>query len=225
MNLHAITPGSCPDSNSSATPPSLPPCWHANFLTMLPKIQDHARFHFRHLNADHREEAIQEVVCNCCLAYARLAEQGRAETATWSSLAKYAVAQVRAGRRVGSSLNVKDVTSPHCQLRKRVTVCALDRWDKQDQEWIQLVVEDRHSTPAEVAAFRIDFREFLRSLSRRDRRIAIELAKRQATSWVAEKFQISAGRVSQLRRELCEAWQRFHGEVSAENTPALSSPA
>ena len=225
MISHAITPGSCPDSNSFANAPAPPPCWHADFLTMLPKIQDHARFHFRHLNADHREEAIQEVVCNCCQAYARLAEQGRAVTATWSSLAKYAVAQVRVGRRVGSPLNVKDVTSPYCQLQKRVNGCPLDRWDKQDQEWTQMVVEDRNSTPVEVAAFRIDFREFLRSLSRRDRRIAIELAQRQATGWIAQKFQISAGRVSQLRRELCEAWQRFHGEVFAENTPALSSAA
>jgi hypothetical protein len=37
-------------------------------------------------------------------------EQGRAEAATWSSLAKSAVAQVRDGRRVGGSLNIKDVT-------------------------------------------------------------------------------------------------------------------
>jgi hypothetical protein len=93
---------------------------------MLPKITEHARFHFRHLFSDRREEAVQEVVCNCCLAYARLVEQGRAESATWSSLAKYAVAQLRTGRRVGTSLNIKDISSPYCQQRKQVSVRSLD---------------------------------------------------------------------------------------------------
>ena len=75
-----------------------------------------------------------------------------------------------------------------------------------------MVVEDRHSTPAELAAFRIDFRAFLFSLSRRDRRVAIKLAKGHGTKWVAKKFHISQARVSQLRRELCGRWREFVGE-------------
>ena len=192
---------------------------------MLPKIEEQARYQFRHLKGDHQDEAVQEVICNCCLAYARLVEQGRAEAATWSTLARYGIAQVRVGRRVGASLNIKDITSPHCQLRKRVGVRSLHRWDHQKEEWSEMVVEDRHSTPADLAAFRIDFREFLRSLSRRNRQIALTLCKGESTHHVARLFRISSGRVSQLRRELCEAWREFHGELAAENMPALVSPA
>ncbi len=39
-------------------------CWHNDFVAMLPKIQDHARFMFSHLKGDHRDEAVQAVVCN-----------------------------------------------------------------------------------------------------------------------------------------------------------------
>lgn len=204
--VKSLTPSESSNPNSPA------PDWHAEFLKMLPKIANHASYSFRRLKGDSREEMIQEVVTNACSAYARLVEQGRAEAATWSSLARFAVRQARDGRKVGSSLNIRDVCARHCQIRKGVNVQNLSRWDDQEQEWREMVVEDHHATPADVAAFRIDFREFLRSLSRRKRKLALQLAKGHATSWIARKFKISAGRVSQLRRELYEAWQRFQGE-------------
>ena len=212
MSSHASTPNSSSDSTASNTPPTTSACWHENFLQMLPKIQDHASYMFRNLQGDNRDEAIQEVVCNCCVAFARLVERGEVEAATWSSLAKYAVAQVRSGRRVGCSLNIKDASSEYCQQQKGVEVRHLHCWDHRNEEWTEMVVEDRHSTPAELAAFRIDFRAFLKTLSRRDRKVALKLARGHATSWIAKKFKISAARVSQLRRELCEAWHQFQGE-------------
>ena len=67
----------------------------SEFLKMLPKITEHASFSFRHLKGDSRDEMIQEVVTNALKAFVRLVEQGRSEAATWSSLARYAVRQVR----------------------------------------------------------------------------------------------------------------------------------
>ena len=123
------------------------PRWHKNFIAMLPKIQEQARYRFRHLKGDHRDEAVQEVICNCCAAYARLVEQGRADTATWSSLARYGIAQVRVGRRVGSPLNIKDISSRHCQLRKQVGIQRLHRWNSQNEEWSEMVVEAASQHP------------------------------------------------------------------------------
>jgi hypothetical protein len=210
---------SAPETSSPRTPS---PDWHTTFLTMLPKIQDHARFRFRHLTDDRLEDAAQEVVCNCLVAYASLVEQGRATAATWSSLAKFAVAQVRSGRRVGTSLNIKDITSSYCQQRKHIAVESLHHWDPQDQEWREILVEDQTATPADLAACRIDFPAWLNTLSRRDRKIALTLSQGEATHRVAQLFRLSAGRVSQLRRELCEAWQRFQGEISLDTDMALA---
>ena len=47
------------------------PSWHKGFLAMLPAIQTHARIMLRNLAPEAREEAVQEVVCNALVAYAR----------------------------------------------------------------------------------------------------------------------------------------------------------
>src|SRR5690606_11844348 len=139
---------------------------------------------------ERRSEAVQEAVCNACQAFARLVEQGRAEAATWSSLVKYAVSQVRDGRHVGGSLNVNDVCSSYCQRRKGVDVQSIHSWDQQDQEWRKILVEDKRCTPAELAASRINFPAWPATLSHRDRRIALKLATGESTSQVAEVFRI-----------------------------------
>jgi hypothetical protein len=41
-----------------------------------------------------------------------------------------------------------------------------------------------------------------------------QLAEGQTTSATAAKFGVSLGRISQLRRELRDAWQQFHGECA-----------
>ena len=194
------------------------PAWHRAFLEMLPKIEEYAQYWFRHLQGDDRDEAVQAVSANACQAYARLVERGCADQATWSSLTKFAIRQVQSGRRVGSSLNVRDVTSRHCQLKKQLRVQNLYAWDDEAQEWTEMIVEDRHQTPADLAAFRIDFRAFLRSLSRRNCRIALRMAQGHSTRWIAKTFQLSSGRISQLRRELADAWQQFHAEPAAGQT-------
>lgn len=216
------------NKNTTTAPPQISkaggngPAWHREFLQMLPKIEDHARFVFRHLNRDRRAEAIQEIVCNAVVAYARLVKRGRAQAATWSSLARFAVAQVRSGRRVGASLNIRDVTSSYCQQRKRVHVESLHRWDQKDQEWQEMLIEDKTATPADLAATRIDFPAWLDTLSRRDRKLALTLSRGESTSRVARLFRISAARVSQIRRELFDAWRSFHGETESPLAEAVA---
>lgn len=204
--------------NSQQHQDSATTCWHPTFVKMLPDIERHARIAFRHLKGDNRDEAVQEAVCNACQAFARLVDQGREEAATWSSLAKFAVAQVRDGRRIGSPLNVRDVCSTHCQRRKGVRVGPLCHWDDQQGEWQDILVEDKNATPADLAASRIDVPAFLASLSRRNRQIAEKLATGETTQRVAKMFGLSPGRVSQLRQELKAAWQAFHEPSVASAT-------
>jgi len=41
------------------------------------------------------------------------------------------------------------------------------------------------------------------------------LATGETTNAAAKKFRISAGRISQLRRELEESWKKFQGDLVA----------
>jgi hypothetical protein len=99
-----------------------------------------------------------------------------------------------------------------CARRRHgIEVSRLFHKDK-DDEWQELAVEDKRSSPADVAALRIDFSEWLRGLSSRVRRIAALLASGETTSAVAKLVGLTCGRISQVRRELWASWHAFHGE-------------
>jgi hypothetical protein len=189
------------------------PHWHRGFLRMLPVIHTHARVSFLHLDPEAREEAIAECAANALVAYVRLYQAGKVGLAYPTVLARYAVAQVNDGRKVGNRMNVQDVSSEYCQRRKGIVVERLDKFDQLENAWQEIVVEDRHAGPAEVAATRLDFAAYLRVLPGRLRKIAKVLATGETTTATARRFNLCPGRISQIRKELFRAWQRFQGEV------------
>lgn len=191
------------------------PAWHAGFLALLPRIHEYLRFGFRHLPVSERADAMAEAVANITIAYSRLHEQRKLHVAFASSLAEYAIRQYFAGRRVGSQLNSHDVTSPYAQRQRGFSVNSLDQRDPVGK-WKEIVVEDRHTTPAEIAASRIDLEDWFAQLPRLKRDIAYALAAGESTSATARRFKVTAGRVSQLRRELQKDWLEFQsGHVAS----------
>jgi hypothetical protein len=166
-----------------------------------------------------RAEMVQEIVATTAVAYVRLAELGKEDVAYPTPLVNYAAAMFGAGRRVGSRLNVRDVMSPQCQRKKSVVVETLSRFDGNPDEWQEVLVEDRHASPADLAMIRIDFRAWLKSLPERTRGIAEALASGQPTSDVACMFFVSASRISQLRASLRRSWYTFVGELPAMDCP------
>lgn len=188
--------------------------WQAGFLNMLPAIRQQLRFAFRDLEAEEREEAVAEATASAAIVYARLFQLGKIDVAYPSALARFAAAQYRSGRRVGSRLNVNDVMSCYAQRRRGLRVERLDKFDV-EQGWKEVFVEDRSCTPAELAASRMDFDDWLGGLSTKRRRIAATLASGESTLAAARKFRLSPGRISQLRRELDEDWRAFNGEPVA----------
>ncbi|MGO8683147.1 MAG: hypothetical protein ACLQUT_00980 [Thermoleophilia bacterium] len=188
------------------------PNWHPVFLQMLPTIRRCARHAFRNLPPEAREEAIADVIANSFVAFVRLVERDKIELAYPTVLARYGIAQHKCGRRVGTRLNVKDVSSDYCRVNKSVFVQRLDRFDDDEGVWKEILLEDRTAGPAEIAACRMDFSGWLKTLSRRDRKLALTLATGEGTGTVSKLFRVSAGRVSQIRRELMDSWRKFVGE-------------
>ena len=192
-----------------------PPAWHCGFLAMLPQIRTQARVAFRAAKQEAKEELITEVVANAFCAYARLVERGKADLAYATPLAMFAICQVRAGRRVGAKLTVRDISSPRAQMIKGITLERIDKFNREEGEWREVLIEDRKAGPAETAAARIDVPAWFRSLTCRDRRIAQALARGESTREVAKMFGLTAGRVSQLRQEFKQSWDAFHGDLNA----------
>jgi hypothetical protein len=181
--------------------------WQEIFITMLPQIQRRLRRAFRDLDPAAREESIEEATVHCLLAYARLHERGRAHVASPSTLAFYAARQVRRGRPAVGRMNGKDPLSRYAQVGNGIQV--------ENEAWIDLLVDDKRASIPDQVAAKLDVSDWFRTLSRRMRQIAKDLAVGCSTSEVAQKHGVTAGRISQLRRSLEASWAAFQGEAVA----------
>ena len=186
--------------------------WQAGFLDVLPAVQTHAKIHFRKLLAEQREEAIQETIAAAVVSFRKLAAEGMLHVARPSTLATYAVLHVRSGRHVGGHQDTAgDVLSPVARRRHEIKIDNIG-----DDGWLEMLIASRKSDVPDLAAFRIDFEDWVSSFARRDRKIIAALASGERTKTVAERFGISHGRVSQLRRRYEHHWLLFQGEPTAD---------
>jgi hypothetical protein len=208
-----------PQASNSTSPTN-----HAAFLALLPAIRRSAQIAFRKVPLELRQDLIAEVIANCFVAYARLVERGQADRVSPSPLARFAVAQIRVGRRVGGRLRIGDALSTYAQYRKQFYVERLDQFSDEDCCWGEILVEDKRATPADVAACRIDFAEWLRRLTARLRKIALALAAGETTTAAARMFGVTPARISQIRELLKRSWEAFQSgpEVGAQPQPVAA---
>jgi hypothetical protein len=199
--------------------------WQNAFLIMLPRIRDAVQVAFRYLPGDDRDEAVQEAVANACVRFARLAERGCVDRAFPTVLARFAVAQVRDGRRVGTRRHSRDICAVPFRRRKPDSCEPSDRPERREGGWEDAIREDGRTAVPDQAGFRIDFPAWLSRLSRRDRQVAQALALGHSTGEVADRFAVSSARVAQLRRELRDSWRRFHGELDSSGDHGPSPKA
>jgi hypothetical protein len=208
--------------------PIEPEALQAHFLSILPRIETHAQIRFAFLRCPgKRDDAIAEVVAVAWKWFLRLIAQGKDIDQFVMVLADYVVRHVRSGRKLCGQEKAKDVMSSRAQRLKGFTVERLPSSilrshnalysDPHSQDLIDAFEErlkDNTQSPVpDQAAFRIDYPAWLAQLGSRYREIAEDMAKDYGTFELSEKHRVSAGRISQLRRELHKDWQRFHGEV------------
>ena len=191
--------------------------WQVGFLNVLPAVHLHASIQFRRLRAEQREEAIQEAIASACVSYQILAAKGRLHDAYPGTLATFAVNFVRNGRHVGGKQDAaQDVMSPVACRCHGVRLVHIDRQRGQGhtEGWQQLLIADRKHSVADIAAFRIDFDQWLKALARRDQRIIGAFISGEGTFGVADRFGLSPTRISRLRRGYEREWRVFQGEVA-----------
>jgi len=187
---------------------------HAAFLRILPRIVVHANFCFRgERNAERREEAVAETVALAWKWYLDLVKRGKDVTRFESTFANFVARAVRSGRRICGQLASGDIMSPFTQRRHQFAVHRLPDFSTLSSNSFSEALADNTVTPPdEQAAFRLDFASWLGTRTDRDRRLVEDLMIGEQTGDVARRFGLTAGRVSQLRREYCQDWQRFCGE-------------
>jgi hypothetical protein len=174
---------------------------------------------FRHLPASEREEAVAEAVAAGFASFIRLKAKGKELSAYPSTLAEYAVLHVKSCRHIGTKLNSRDVLSKAAQQTKGFAVRSLSQ---QQQEWNDILADDNVTPIPDLVSFRIDWAAFLATLSQRHRLIVHYLALGHAPKWVASKFGVSPGRITQLRQRWRTEWHVFQGDTVDEKVPQES---
>jgi hypothetical protein len=199
------------------------PQLQAAFLSILPRIVTHAKIVFRGERCPARkDDYISETVATAWQAFLRLAERGKDARQFPSVLAGYAARGVKSGRRLTGQLKAKDACSERAQMLHGFKVERLptstrhsfqDVYGTHGQREMD-VFEQRlqHNTQTPVddqVAFRCDLPAWLATRTERDRHLIHDMAANERTLKLARKFRISPARVSQLRREFHDDWERF----------------
>lgn len=219
-----------PGSTTTESPCASVAHLHAHFLAILPRIENHAQFRFRHLRChDRREDAVAETIAVAWKWFLRLSEKGKDASEFVSTLADLAVRHVRSGRRLCGQEKAKDVLSSRAQRMKGFRVERLPHSTSRSRESLygdphgqdavdsfeERLRDNTVTPPDEQAAFRIDYPTWLSQLGERNRAIAEDMTLDLPTKELASRHRVSPGRISQLRRELLADWLRFHGETVA----------
>jgi hypothetical protein len=141
-----------------------------------------------------QRDAREKVADTVSVAWELVARYG--DRAYSQRLAKLAVKRVLSGRQFPSSLKSLDVP----------------RGERQRADFDVNEVGSVRGNPARLACFRIDFESWFATLSEFKRELAKVLASGESTANTAVRFQLTAGRISQLRRELEDSYREFLSE-------------
>ena len=87
----------------------------------------------------------------------------------------------------------------------------LDRYDREEEVWEEILIPDKTCTPAELAASRIDFPEWLDTLTPRDRKVAFALPLERRPAHRPQVPPLAGPRVADSAA-IVQAWRAFQGE-------------
>jgi hypothetical protein len=196
----------------------------AHFLELLPSIETYGQIYFRHLRCPHKKaDAIQEMRALAWKWFIRLTQRGKEVNEFLTTFNTYLAKAVNSGRRLAGMQKAKDVMNPIAQLRhgikvERLFTSTLASFEQlyslphgqETQDVFEERLSDNTVTPVpEQVAFRLDFPMWLKSRTDRDRRVIEDLMLGDRTSDVADRNGLTAGRISQLRQEFHQDWNRF----------------
>jgi hypothetical protein len=211
---------------AAPTPTPSPSHLNTAFLSILPRIELHALVYFRWIRCPQRKaDAVAETVAISWNWFVRLVERGKDPLSFPVMLASYAARAVRCGRRLCGQEKGKDALSSLAQQRHGFFVASLlhsvaSRYEERysqvhgqtKQDALEECLRDNTQTPVpDQVCFRIDFPDWLTTLTPRKRQIVRAMSDNERTLDLSQRFGLSPGRISQLRRELRDDWWRFWG--------------
>jgi len=207
---------------SVATSPQVSwPTVHRQFEAALPQIDNTIRFQFRTWPKRLRAEAIADAQAAAWHAWHGLLVRGKDPLAIGpTGIAFNACRYVKNGRRFGTGTAGRsgmDIYSRRAQRSRGFKLVEIEQETAEHEVqtsggWREWIAADNRCTPADEAAFRLDFAVWLDALPPRKRRMAELLAEGHETGVVARLLGVTPGAVSQTRAWLNSSWSSFQGQ-------------
>jgi hypothetical protein len=206
---------------------------HSQFVAALPAIEKVLRFELRRVPRQARADAFADVLAATWAAWRSLVQRGKDPLQVGpTGIAARCCLGTKAGRKVGnmnSGRGCLDVHDHRAQRRLGLTVHNPDEPDEfavgaSSEVWRECVAEDNRVSPADEAAFHVDFEVWLAGLPRRKREMAELLAEGRGTSEVASLLNVSLPAVSITRAWLETSWREFQGESVAAAASDVRRP-
>lgn len=195
------------------------------FAAALPSIDTVIRLACRSVPTAHRGDAVAEARAIAWATWHSLVRRGEDPMAVGAAgIAFNATRRVKNGRRVGgrgaSGRGIMDIHDPRAQRKCGFRVLGFGSESDPEsgaptETWKQWSAARNHVTPADEAAFRLDFAEWLERLPARKRLMAALLAEGHGTGAVAQALGVSPGAVSQVRGWLETNWHAFQSQADA----------
>jgi hypothetical protein len=195
------------------------------FAATLAAVDNAAKYAFRRMRRQDREEALAEARAAAWSAWAGLVRKGKDPVKVGvTGIANNAVRNVRQGRRIGNTTcgrGAMDVQHPRVRRALGLRVASFEEVaGPPPGTWQDWLVADRRIGPADLACFRLDFAAWLGGMPEKKRQVAELLAEGHEAGLVARIAGVSPARVSQLRHELESNWGVFQGGA----TPVATVP-
>lgn len=197
----------------------------AQFAAALPSMDTVIRLACRSVPTAHRGDAVAEARATAWATWYSLLRRGKDPLAVGAAgIAFNATRHVKNGRRIGgrgaSGRGIMDVHDPRAQRKCGFRIVGLESESAPEsaapaETWKQWSAARNLVTPADQAAFRLDFADWLERLPARKRQMAKLLAEGHGTGAVARSVGVTAGAVSQSRGWLESSWQAFQGQAHA----------
>jgi hypothetical protein len=191
---------------------------HKQFEAALPSMDSVIRHHFRNWPARRRADALADARAALWAAWHSLIRRGKDPLQVGvTGIAARCCLFKKAGRKLGNKNRGRgclDIHDPRARRRLGIEIISLDR----DEEtvardgWRGWLAENKRVTPADEAAFRLDFGRWLAGLPERKRQMAELLVMGEETGSVARQLVVTPGAVSQTRTWLESSWRAFQGE-------------
>jgi DNA-directed RNA polymerase specialized sigma24 family protein len=190
---------------------------HEHFVAVFkPRIEQQAGVSFRRYsgNPEMMEELTQEALGLGWKHYLDMKLKGEKNPEEFISVfAERACQGARSGRSVNGQERARSISNPRTQIAKSFARQSLPQYDSSEHDTDLLrAIQDERDSPPDIAAYLIDTKEWLAGLPEKKREMALDMAAGETTTGLAEKYRMTLGRVSQIRRELVESNRLFHGD-------------